>query len=137
MVELGKRLHQLRLDLSSLREEVVEYQVVDRAELPEETRVDRFWALIGKDGRFKNLAQLMMALLCIPHSNASSERVFSMVRKIVTENRTRRDNSTLCSLLSCKINDTGPAHMLHQGWCYRQQGIALTTTISMCRWPIQ
>ncbi|KAJ4927964.1 hypothetical protein JOQ06_015764 [Pogonophryne albipinna] len=41
VVELGKRLHQLRLDLSSLREEVVEYQVVDRAELPEETRVDR------------------------------------------------------------------------------------------------
>ncbi|KAK1895985.1 Protein FAM200B [Dissostichus eleginoides] len=40
VVELGKRLHQLRLDLSSLREEVVEYQVVDRAELPEETRVD-------------------------------------------------------------------------------------------------
>ena len=33
-----------------------------------------------------------------------------MVRKIVTENRMSVDNSTVCALLSCKINHTGPAH---------------------------
>lgn len=110
MIELGKRLPHLGLDLDSLREEMVAFQVVARSELPMDQPVDRFWALVGKDDRFTNLGKLMMALLCIPHSNASSERAFSMVRKIVTENRTRMDNSTLCSLLSCKINFTAPAH---------------------------
>ena len=110
VIELGKGLPQLSLDMASLREEVVEYQVVDRAELPEEARIDRFWAIMGKDARFKNLSKLMKALLCIQHSNASSERVFSMVRKIVTEKRMRMDNSTLCSLLSCKLNFPGQAH---------------------------
>ncbi|KAJ8333719.1 hypothetical protein SKAU_G00410380 [Synaphobranchus kaupii] len=110
VIELGKKLPQLELDQDSLREEVVAFQITARADLPEEQQVDRFWALIEKVGRFKNLARLMKALLCIPHSNASSERVFSMVRKIVTENRTRLDNSTLCSLLSCKLNFTGPVH---------------------------
>ncbi|KAJ7341752.1 hypothetical protein JRQ81_006603, partial [Phrynocephalus forsythii] len=52
----------------------------------------------------------MKALLCIPHSNASSERVFSMVRQIVTDNRMSLDNSTVCALLSYKINYSGPAH---------------------------
>ena len=53
------------------------------------------------DGRFDRdgaLPKLMKALLCIPHSNASSERVFSMVRKIVTENDVRPQNC-LCSTL--------------------------------------
>ena len=110
VIELGKSLPQLRLDLDSLREEVVEYQVLGREDLPQEARIDRFWAMLGRDGRFQNLVHLMKALLCVPHSNASSERVFSMVRKIVTENRTRMDNSTLNSLLSCKLNFTGAAH---------------------------
>ena len=38
---------------------------------------------------FNNLAALMKSLLCIPHSNAFSKGTFSMVRKTVTENRTR------------------------------------------------
>ena len=48
---------------------------------------------------FNNLAALMKSLLCIPHSNAFSERTFSMVRKIVTENRTSSHNNTVCALL--------------------------------------
>ncbi|XP_061838153.1 zinc finger protein 862-like isoform X1 [Nerophis lumbriciformis] len=110
VIELGKSLPQLRLDLDSLREEVVEYQVLGREDLPREARIDRFWAMLGRDGRFQTLVHLMKALLCVPHSNASSERVFSMVRKIVTENRTRMDHSTLNSLLSCKLNFTDAAH---------------------------
>ncbi|XP_061784362.1 uncharacterized protein [Nerophis lumbriciformis] len=110
VIELGKSLPQLRLDLDRLREEVVEYQVLGREDLPQEARIDRFWAMLGRDGKFQTLVHLMKALLCVPHSNASSERVFSMVRKIVTENRTKMDNSTLNSLLSCKLNFTGAAH---------------------------
>lgn len=52
----------------------------------------------------------MKAMLCIPHSNASSERSFSMVKKILTENRMSMDNSTLCALMSCKINHTTPGY---------------------------
>ncbi|KAJ7341619.1 hypothetical protein JRQ81_005941, partial [Phrynocephalus forsythii] len=74
------------------------------------TQIDTFWGLLGKEVRFSELPRLMKALLCLPHSNASSERVFSMVRKIVTENRMSLDNSTVCALLSCKINHSGPAH---------------------------
>lgn len=95
-------------DPDKLRGEFTDYQVTDSKKLPQEKRVDRFWGLIGRnETRFSELARLMKALLCIPHSNASSERSFSMVKKIVTENRMSMNNSTLCSLLSCKINHTG------------------------------
>ena len=107
---LGCLFPQLGLDPDQLREELTDYQVADSKELPQEQRVDRFWGLVGKDKRFSQLARLMKALLCIPHSNASSERTFSMVKKIVTENRTSLNNTgTLCALLSCKINFTKPA----------------------------
>ena len=99
---LGCLFPQLGLDPDQLREELTDYQVADSKELPQEQRVDRFWGLVGKDKRFSQLARLMKALLCIPHSNASSERTFSMVKKIVTENRTSLNNSNLCALLSCK-----------------------------------
>ena len=78
---LGCLFPPLRLDSDKLREELTDYQVADSKELPQEQRVDRFWGLVGKDERFSQLARLMKALLCIPHSNASSERTFSMVKK--------------------------------------------------------
>ena len=53
---------------------------------------------------FSNLAALMKSLLCIPHSNASSERTFSMVRKIITESRTSLHNDTVCAFLICQLN---------------------------------
>ena len=53
---------------------------------------------------FSNLAALIKSLLCISHSNASSERTFSMMRKILTESKTILHNNTECALLSCKIN---------------------------------
>lgn len=81
--------------------------VTDSKRLPQEDRIDRFWGLVGKDLRFSELTRLMKALLCIPHSNASAEKVFSMVRKIVTENRMALENSSICALLLCKINHTG------------------------------
>ncbi|XDV29591.1 hypothetical protein PO909_032694 [Leuciscus waleckii] len=107
---LGALFPQLRLKEDKMREEFTDYQVTDSKQLPQEERIDRFWGLVGKDMRFSELPKLMKALLCIPHSNASSERVFSMVRKIVTENRMTLDNRTVCALLSCKINHSGPAH---------------------------
>ena len=60
--------------------------------------------------RFSQPTSLMKALLCISNSNASSEKTFRMVGKIVTENRMSMKNSTLCAFLCCKINYTNPAH---------------------------
>ena len=100
---------QLRLQADKLREEFTEFQLTDRKDLPQEDSIDQFWGLLGKD-RYSELPRLMKALLSIPHSNASSERVFSMVRKIVTENRMSLDNTTVSALLSCKINYSGPVH---------------------------
>ena len=62
------------------------------------------WKKIAGKQIFSNLAALMKLLLCIAHSNPSSERIFSMVRKIVTESRTNMQNDTVCGLLSCKLN---------------------------------
>ena len=49
--------------------------------------------------RFPDMSQLMTTLLVVPAGNASSERVFSQVRKIATNFR-----SELCALLSVKWN---------------------------------
>ena len=72
-------------------------------------QVDKFWGFIGRkkiagEKIFSNPAALMKSLLCIPHSNASSKKNISMVRKIVTENRTSLHKDSVCPLLSWKLN---------------------------------
>ena len=56
--------------------------------------------------RFPNFTRLAKCVLALPVSNADTERVFSIVRKIVTEYRTEMEQSTLCALLSCKLNSS-------------------------------
>ena len=48
----------------------------------------------------------MLLTKCLPVSNADTERVFSTVRKIITDYRTESEmeQDTLCALLTCKIN---------------------------------
>ena len=51
--------------------------------MPKDPQVDKFWSFMGRkkmagERIFSNLAALMESLLCIPHSNASSERTFFM-----------------------------------------------------------
>ncbi len=47
---------------------------------------------------------LVRALLALPASNADSERCFSMVRKIDSEERGHLERSTVALLLTLKIN---------------------------------
>ena len=70
-----------------------------------------YWREIGRmrtlDGRprFPHLTSIAKCVLSLPVSNADTERVFSNVRKnIVTDYRTEMEQSTLCALLSCKLN---------------------------------
>ena len=54
--------------------------------------------------RFGSLYYLMSGLLSIPCSDADSERGFSMLRKIHTDQRSNHDQSTLVVLMSLKFN---------------------------------
>ena len=69
-----------------------------------------FWWEVGKiktllgELRFANLAKLMTGLLAISSSNTDSERGFSILRKIHT------DQSTGVALMSLKFNSDDCCH---------------------------
>ena len=105
-MSLSQSLPQLGLDEDTLGDE---YQLQDDAEIPKDLQVDKFWGFMRRKKKigeqiFSSLAALMKSLLCIPNSNASSVRTFSMVRKIVTENSNSLHNDTVCVLLSSTLN---------------------------------
>ena len=60
--------------------------------------------------RYPLLTTLAKALLTIPVSNADPERLFSMVRKIDTDQRADLKPQTVESLLLCKVNTDSMAH---------------------------
>ena len=72
--------------------------------------VGAFWYEVGRmmtlDGqvRVPSLCKLVAGLLTIPCSNADSERGFSMLRKIHTDQRSNLDQSTIIALMSMKFN---------------------------------
>ena len=112
-------------ELDALVVEFQDYQLSAERELPafnSDTRTNSFWAEMGKvktftgERRFPLLGRLMTILSVIAHSNADSERVFSMCRKIDTDARSQLGNDTLRALLSCKINSWT---MTHYALCCR------------------
>ena len=62
-----------------------------------------FWSKVGEP-RFGLLFKLMSGLLSIPCSNADSERGFSMLRKIHTDQQASLDQSTIVALMCTKMN---------------------------------
>ena len=99
----------------ALEAEVLDYSMAP--ELPSEPRDEgkptnsaELWGNIGilktleGTDRFLYLVRLAKCILALPHSNADTERVFSIVRKIVTDYRTELDQSTLCAPVACKMN---------------------------------
>ena len=111
IVCLAKQLPQLQLcddKLDALKTEAIDFQMADREDLPGETDVDSFWASLQQIGSptplYPNLLILARALLSLPASNADSERCFSMVRKINSEERGHLERSTVAALLSMKLN---------------------------------
>lgn len=114
VVRLAKRLPQLNLSgplLEVLKTEAIDFQMAEEEDLPQETSVDTFWAdmhqvkQIGSSTPlYSHLLTLVRALLSLPASNADSERCFSMVRKVDSEERGHLERSTVASLLSLKLN---------------------------------
>ena len=124
VIGLAKRFPQLQLSdvscLDKLREECLDY-ILSPADLPtlaeytgadkvKRPRVGKYWWEVGQiltlDGepRFPSLTKLMMGLLAIPASNADSERGFSILRKIHTDQRSNLSQSTIIALMCIKFN---------------------------------
>ena len=60
--------------------------------------------------RFGNLAKLCKILLVLPHGNADPERLFSMVSKIETDQRSSLFPSTVADLISVKVNTSSECY---------------------------
>ena len=73
-----------------------------------ELRPPEFWCQLARieDGlltsRFPHLSKLMMALLALPHSSASVERIFSLMNNIKTRNTNRLKTDSTCSRILTK-----------------------------------
>ena len=127
---LARRFHAAVPDeeCDNLDEEVLDYSLVSPESLPKfhkeigkPTKVEElceYWQKIGEmktangELRFPNLTNLFKCLLSLPHSNADTERVFSIVRKILTEQRSQLEQSTLCALIGCKLNSSHSCYQL-------------------------
>ena len=92
----------------------MEYAVATDADLPAmDDGVDAFWSAMASlktvagHCKYSTISKLMKTFLLLPHSNADSERVFSMVNKICTEHRADLAPDTVAALLSVKVNSRG------------------------------
>ncbi len=72
--------------------------------------VDAFWSAMASlktvTGHYKysTISKLMKTFFLMPHGNADSERVFSIINKICTEHRADLAQDTVAALLSVKVN---------------------------------
>lgn len=81
-----------------------EWRRLSSHELPTEQFVisdndDIFWSKMFKyngEDEYKNLSKFVLDVLCLPHSNADCERIFSKVNLIKTKTRNK--------LVTCSIN---------------------------------
>ena len=79
--------------------------------MPTYTSLEEFWACMGEqpqpgseigEKRFHNIADLCKILLVLPHSTADPERLFTMVGKVDTSQRSSLLPSTVWDILSVK-----------------------------------
>ena len=132
IIRLCKRFHKcMPEELDNILSEFNDYCVMPQQQLPsvnceEEGALDQFWFSMGqilKSGdysqkRFHNLSKLCKILLVLPHSNADPERLFSMVQKVETEQRSSLKPSTVQDLVSVKMNIDSP--------CFERQSLFTT-----------
>ena len=75
-------------------------------------RIDVLWYYLSKDNipgtnksKFDNLFKRAKVILCIIHSNAEEESVFSRIRKKLTAQRASSElNGTLASIINFQLN---------------------------------
>ena len=77
-----------------------------------------FWQEVGRmstvagTAMLPNLTSLAKCMLALPVVNVDTERVFSIVRKIITDYRNQMEQNTLCALVSCKLNNDNKCYEL-------------------------
>ena len=109
--------------LEDVHDEYVEFQAMPDSDIPEavwksaaigssdsefdkkrkrDLRMDVIWGHLR--GRFPNLSDIALTVLTVPHSNASEERVFSIIKKNKTEFRSRLElGGSLNSIMRIKM----------------------------------
>ena len=75
--------------------------------------------------RFGNLAKLCKILLVLPHGNADPERLFSMVSKIETDQRSSLLPSTVADLINVKVNTSSE--------CYASESLITPSLLSSAK----
>jgi len=66
-------------------------------------RIDEFWIAVStKERDLQSLSYVMLSLLAVPHSSAACERIFSCVRKNVTDQISSLANQTIEALMVLK-----------------------------------
>jgi len=90
--------------VDSIIEQFTLYQSTDLRDCENvHSHVDQWWVEIGrKHQQLQFLSQVMCGILCLPHSSAHCERIFSTVRKNKTDQRASLSEDTLDSLLVVK-----------------------------------
>lgn len=84
--------------------EWVDYQLDDECTYTDPVE---FWCSSATVSAYPSLSAVMKTLLSIPHSNASCERVFSMLKKVSTDQRSLLLPDTVKAILRVKINTVG------------------------------
>ncbi|XP_052072587.1 uncharacterized protein LOC127710681 [Mytilus californianus] len=107
-------------ETSQLEDEAAEYFLTPLCDLPafdpDTPSLNQFWTSIGNlklpsvKQQFQHLFALSKVVLALPHSNADTERTFSMLKKIQSEPRDNLADKTIHSLLSVKINNPTDCH---------------------------
>ncbi|XP_061191661.1 uncharacterized protein LOC133199855 [Saccostrea echinata] len=103
-----------------LEDEAAEYILTPLSDLPkfdpDTTTLNQYWNSLGKlklprgQKQFQHLYNLSKNVLTLPHSNADTERVFSVLKKIQSDSRDNLADKTIHSLLSSKINNPIECH---------------------------
>lgn len=94
--------------------EFITYQSHDMIPTLQKDEVDATWIAIGqvKDAAgvpmFQQVSAVMLGILCIPHSNAACERIFSCVRKNHTDQRASLSSETIDNLMVVKSQPEMP-----------------------------
>ena len=105
--------------LDNITAEFLDYRSTPDDQLPsfninDDAAIEVFWHMSKITGiseqRFGHLAQLCEILTVLPHANADPERLFSMVNKVETEQRSSLHASTVQDLTSVKVNVSQPCY---------------------------
>ena len=124
-------------EMELLQEEFISYQLLSDTDIPSRIwdeakvgededvhyRVDVLWKYLcqiqrvdSSELKFLRLIQVAKVVLVIPHSNASEERVFSMVRKNKTPFRPSLSlDGTLSSIITVKLGVDDPCEKFEPG----------------------